>query len=185
MDFVIFFFRDMIDGWIYYTLLVVNIILILAIIGYMGDRKNAELLKMSMNTVSPSISNGTVNLNSMSSTSNSTVTTPATIPKVAPTTVMPQPQNIPNNNPAPSFNVVQPTMNSNGSIGPNIPLQNIGGNINNQVNNQQPTMPNVQNQRPLGTNTAIGINNNQNAPTPNNQPTPVLIINSNGSNQPQ
>ncbi len=64
MDFIIVFFRDMIDGWVYYTVLVVNTILILAIIGYLGDKKNAEIIKMGMNTGTPTFNNGTVDLSS-------------------------------------------------------------------------------------------------------------------------
>ena len=43
MDFIIDFFIG-IDGWLYYTILVINTILIFAIIGYLGEKNNEQLL---------------------------------------------------------------------------------------------------------------------------------------------
>ena len=61
MDFIINFFTG-IDGWIYYTILVVNTILIFAIIGYMGEKNNEQLLKASMSVGNSNIKSGATNL---------------------------------------------------------------------------------------------------------------------------
>ncbi|MBQ7136470.1 MAG: hypothetical protein IJO43_00650 [Bacilli bacterium] len=61
MDFIIDFFIG-IDGWLYYTILVINTILIFAIIGYLGEKNNEQLLKVGMAVSSPNIKSGTTNL---------------------------------------------------------------------------------------------------------------------------
>lgn len=82
MDIVITFFRD-IDGWVYYVMLVVNTILIFAIIGYLGEKSNEQLMKFSMNTNTLSNdSNGNgINLNAPKTN----VSSELAIPKVTAT----------------------------------------------------------------------------------------------------
>jgi len=82
VDFIIDFFRS-IDGISYYIILVVNTILIFAIIGYLGEKNNENLLKLSVAQGQSNLKSGTMNLNITHAATHST----ATIPTVAATQV--------------------------------------------------------------------------------------------------
>ena len=82
MDFIIDFFKS-IDGIPYYIILAVNTILIFAIIGYLGEKNNEKLLKMSMELGQSNLKSGTMNLNITHASTHSN----ATIPTVAATQV--------------------------------------------------------------------------------------------------
>lgn len=82
MDFIINFFKS-IDGIPYYIILVVNTILIFAIIGYLGEKNNDKLVKMSMEMGESNLKSGTMNLNITHTSTHSN----AAIPTVAPTQV--------------------------------------------------------------------------------------------------
>ena len=45
MDLLISFFRDVLDGWIYFINFIVNSFIILVLVGIMGDKKKAEIQK--------------------------------------------------------------------------------------------------------------------------------------------
>jgi len=45
MELIISFFRDVLSGWLYFLNFVINMIVILACVGVMGDRKKAETQK--------------------------------------------------------------------------------------------------------------------------------------------
>jgi hypothetical protein len=82
VDFIIDFFRS-IDGIPYYIILVVNTILIFAIIGYLGEKNNENLLKISMVKGQSNLKSGTMNLNIAHTSTHST----SAIPTVAATQV--------------------------------------------------------------------------------------------------
>lgn len=125
MDLIINFFKS-IDGIPYYIMVVVNAILIFAIIGYLGEKNNEKILKMSMNVGPSNLKSGTMNLNV---THSSPVPT-ASIPQVAATQVQ---QAVPVNN----------SVNSNVVNNTNNPIPVVS---NNQVvNNPIPTINNTQN----------------------------------------
>lgn len=121
MDFIIVFFRDMIDGWIYYTILVVNTILIFAIIGYLGERKNNDLIKMGINASFPVLDNGTVDLSSGLGNNNTSI--PTAIPQVSATTIS-NPNVVPQGNSVPILqpvsNNVNPTNNAIPQVASNV-----------------------------------------------------------------
>ncbi len=131
MDFLIDFFRG-IDGPLYYSILVVNTILIFAIIGYLGEKSNEQLMKANINTEVNMGSANTLNMNVTKPVSTTSVTS---IPKVSATPVsrtMPaQAQPFNNNQP-----VTNPQVTSNA-----VPLQNLNNqptvNASNQVNPQE------------------------------------------------
>ena len=128
MDFIIDFFIG-IDGWIYYTMLVVNTILIFAIIGYLGEKKNEEILKLSMNMDSTDLKSGTMNLNP-GNINNST-----SIPTVSATqanSAMPSSiNNNPNINPIPATQPAQGVSNSS-----SVPLNQVATPVNKPINNE-------------------------------------------------
>ena len=179
MDLIISFFRD-IDGILYYVILVVNTILILAIIGYLGDKNNEKILQMSMNTNGVNPSNQPINNNTTSNVNSSNNHGGLAIPKVAPTQANvasnPQPvasiQNTQLNN----------SVNNNASIatpGNNIPVNNtINSSVpNNQtVQSQQALQGNIANQPPI-------IRPEDNEVDPNEKAPAVLIINSNNNDK--
>jgi len=83
MEFIIDFFRG-IDGWPYYIMLVVNTILIFAIIGYLGEKNNEQLLKLSTNAGTSNLKSGTMNLTPVHSSPSHN---DANIPKVEATPI--------------------------------------------------------------------------------------------------
>lgn len=109
---IISFFRN-IDGPIYFIMLGVNTILILAIIGYLGEKNNEKFVKMSMQTPTTSNLNGAINLNVVTKPNHSD----ATIPTVAPTMA-----NVPVDN-----NAAQQEINNN------LPTNNVSGTFINNV----------------------------------------------------
>lgn len=202
VDFIISFFRDTIDGWVYYVILVVNTILIFAIIGYLGEKKNAELLKFGMNTSTPTYNNGTVDLSVSSSNaiSSSSVipqlsrtmannVNPNAIPNVNNATVnntMPSPNNTVG---SPSIGNSIPTIN-NVNVGvPNTPLQPINNSIptiNNGSSVVNSADVNVSSQVAMPTPTVSltpEINQPQGVDSTKEQAPGILVINSNTSNQ--
>lgn len=123
MEIIIDFFRG-IDGWPYYTILVVNTILIFAIIGYLGDKNNEQLIKMGMDTKTPELKNGAMNLTPVHSAS---VQKEATIPQVSPTQIT--------NSQVVTNNVAVPSENKN--VNNTIPIinQNASAQVN-SINNE-------------------------------------------------
>lgn len=108
MDFIIEFFRG-IDGWVYYTVLVINTILIFAIIGYLGEKNEQQLLKYNINTDVPNPNNGAMNMNVPKQ--NLENSNSSTIPKISATTVKTTNQNVSNNSNATLNNPVQNNQN--------------------------------------------------------------------------
>lgn len=180
MDFIIDFFKS-IDGIPYYIMLVVNAILIFAIIGYLGEKNNEELMKLGMNTTTtPDVKNGETNLATNEGSTPIPVASPTAIPTVAPT--MSNANNVQSNNQS-------------------IPLQQL--NSNNQVNQQVVNQPIINTQSiPNQNNNGIPVNNlvpiqsanqvgNQipvnspidNTVDPNEKAPALLIINSTDSNK--
>jgi hypothetical protein len=45
MELIIAFFRDVLSGWLYFVNFTINLIIILACVGVMGDKKKAEIQK--------------------------------------------------------------------------------------------------------------------------------------------
>lgn len=209
---IIALIRD-IDGIPYYIMLVVNAILIFAIIGYLGDKKNekyAQFLKM---TGTPTSASSRPNFAASTTDKHSDTS----IPTVAPTMVT---------NPLPNTEVVQnvidqnpvqtttPTMSANalsgfeqsGIVQGNSPV-NTQSVVNNSVTTQgvnynatvQPSV--AVNQATVGNNTVVntnymnGANNNinqgpiirpeDNEVDPNEKVPAVLVINSDNTNMPK
>lgn len=157
MDIVITFFRD-IDGWVYYVMLVVNTILIFAIIGYLGEKSNEQLMKLSMNTGIPSNDSNVNNINLNSTKAN--YSSDLNIPKVTATSARPNgaiTQNVPVNQ-----NVVTPVQNS--------PVNTVPRNVS--------TIPNVVNAESNDVSSSSSVNDA--IPTVEKAPA-VLVINSSDS----
>ncbi len=173
MDFLIDFFRE-IDGPLYYSILVVNTILIFAIIGYLGEKSNEQLMKANINT---EVNMGGANTLNMNTPKPVNTTNVASIPKVSATPV---------SRTAP--NQTQPLQQSMGQINSNVSTPNVNQTPKAQVqpfnNNQPVTNPQV-------TSNAVPLQNLNNQPTANagNQVNPqekapaVLVINSNNNSK--
>ena len=161
MEFIIDFFRS-IDGWPYYIMLVVNAILIFAIIGYLGEKNNEQLLKLSTNAGTSNLKSGTMNLTPVHSSPSHN---DANIPKVAAT----------------------PTTNTQNVAAPNN-VQPASPILNNQ--SASGTVP-VVNQAPAVTSPIPTINQaakpiirpEDNEVDPNEKAPAVLIINSSDNNK--
>lgn len=173
MDIIISFFRN-IDGWPYYIILVVNAILIFAIIGYLAEKNNEQLMKLGMNTDVPNLNNSNANVTVSPQVNQSNG---LSIPKVAPTLVNnPQPLSANPNNIAPNQPVIPPTPATGTPVVQNpIPVNN--GGVNPSFNNNSVPLQNLnQNQNSVITPTNNAIDPNEKAPA-------VLVINSNSSNK--
>lgn len=188
MDIVINFFKS-IDGIPYYIILVVNTILIFAIIGYLGEKSNEELMKLGMDTTLPNKDEDNHMRQKPVQVASSSVG--LSIPKVSATAVPnPQVNSIPTPNVTPA---VGQNVNSNIPVGLNVsngpiqPTVNAAMNPNNGVN-----MPSMQtNPSPIispvplqnmnqASNPAVPSNSN----IQTNEKAPgVLIINSPTSNK--
>ncbi len=164
---IVDFFRS-IDGIPYYLMLVVNAILIFAIIGYLGEKNNEKYVKLGMKTNLLN-SNGTVNLNPITTPKHSSTS----IPTVAPT--MANNQGV--------DNVV--TANNNvQSIVANVTDPNVGINMANQnstfVNNGA-----INNNNNNINSTQAIVRPEDNDIDPNEKAPAVLVINSNNTNMPK
>lgn len=171
---IISFFRS-IDGWLYYTILVVNTILIFAIIGYIGEKSNEQMIKLGMNTKTPDLKNGAMNLTPTTAPSSS-VSTNISIPKVAPTTInKEQPKaSLNRTQVANGQNIATPPVNTNMSQNnlqsSAIPINNNGTAIPN-TNGSIPLQNFNNDSRPI-------IKPEDNNVDPNEKAPAVLIINS-------
>lgn len=164
---IVSFFRG-IDGWVYYTILVVNTILIFAIIGYLGEKKNEQLMKLGMNTDVPNLNNGAMNLTSTKNPPQAQ-SGGLSIPKVAATQVVSEPQVMSNNYPN------QPAISSQ-PLG-QVPVSSPNAGINSTVNNNAIPLQNLNtNQKPI-------IKPEDNNIDPNEKAPAVLVINSNPNNK--
>lgn len=180
MDFIISFFRN-IDGPLYYSILVVNTILIFAIIGYLGEKNNEQMMKFGMNTNMDMSKNGTLNLNTKPV---QPVKEVASIPKVAATAV----SNPLNQNIAVSNQTIQQPINNQianqGAIAQPQPMPVQTPVALQQVNMSQPVQTNVV--TPTANGAVQNFNNVQQTPinneiNPNEKAPAVLIINSNNN----
>ncbi len=179
MDFIINFFRG-IDGITYYVVLVVNTILIFAIIGYLGEKNNEKILKMSMNTTGVNPSNQPINNNPTSNISSNNNQGGIAIPKVAPTQA-----NVASN-PQPVASIQNAQLNN--SVNNNVSIATPGNNIpvNNTINSSVPNNQTVQSQQALQGNIANQppiIRPEDNEVNPNEKAPAVLIINSNNNDK--
>ena len=167
MDIIAFFSN--IDGWLYYTIVVVNTILIFAIIGYLGEKKNEEMMKYNMNT-DVSASNNLQVSSHTNQTSNTQMI--ASIPKVAATAANGHKVISHTTQNAVSSNVMnQPVISPQLSVASNSNQQNvivpsINGSVSLQNANQVPSN-----------------NTSQNVKTTNESVPAVLIINTNSTNK--
>lgn len=152
MDVITFF--SSIDGIPYYLMLVVNVILIFAILGYLGDKNNEKYEMLGSKSDLPN-TNGTVNLN--------TVTTPrqseSSIPVVGPTVVN-------NNQLENNINNNYIQQNSNTSIVNNNQFNENKVFVNDINNNYNPQITNLEN----------------NSTESNNNVPAVLVINGDSTN---
>jgi len=182
MDFIIDFFRG-IDGWFYYIMLVFNTIFIFAIIGYLGDMNNDELLNASMNMGGPDIKGDSMNLNSVRSTPTHNN---ASIPTVSATPVQNNQNNIATQQPVsqPVVPFVNPSVAS-------VP-QNTNTNVNNvPVNNSTVPSSPIPVTNPVApsapiptTNSAQAVIQQENNVVDTNEKAPaVLVINSSDMNK--
>lgn len=173
MDFLIDFFRG-IDGPLYYSILVVNTILIFAIIGYLGEKSNEQLMKANINTEVNMGGANTLNMNVTKPVSTTSVTS---IPKVSATPVS---RTMPVQ--------TQPSQQNMGQMNSNVSTPNVNQTPQRQAqpfNNNQP-VTNLQ-----VTSNAVPLQNLNNQPTvnANNQVNPqekapaVLVINSNNNSK--
>lgn len=173
MDFLIDFFRG-IDGPLYYSILVVNTILIFAIIGYLGEKSNEQLMKANINT---EVNMGSANTLNMNVTKPVSATNVASIPKVSATPV---------SRTAP--NQTQTLQQNMGQLNSNVSTPNVNQTPQRQAqpfnNNQPVTNPQV-------TSNAVPLQNLNNQPTVNasnqvnlqEKAPAVLVINSNNNSK--
>ena len=164
MDFIIDFFRS-IDGVLYYIILIVNTILIFAIIGYLGEKNNEKLLKMSMAMGESNLKSGTMNLSITHTSTHSN--------SVIPTVEATQMENMPNADMISNFSGSAPAVGitQNEQVIPNVVLNQQSGVVNNQPNN---TFVNPS-EKPV-------IRPEDNEVDPNEKAPSVLIINSSDVN---
>lgn len=171
---IISFFRN-IDGWLYYSILVVNTILIFAIIGYIGEKSNDQMIKIGMNKKTTDLKNDAMNLTSAPATSSS-VSTNISIPKVAPTTInKEQPMSSSNNNQA-----VNSQQTATQLFNTNISQNNLQSSAV-PVNNNGDAIPNTNGSIPLqnfNNDSRPIIKPEDNNVSPNEKAPAVLIINS-------
>lgn len=174
---IISFFRG-IDGGLYYVVLAVNTILIFAIIGYLGEKNNQKLIKMSMDTPTPNVNKGLdFSTTVQEKHGNLEMPTVAATPK----------ENIPISNNATMVTQMAVMNNSQAIYNANVMNQAIPNNLNNQqINNAvQNGVTNINNQPQMP------INNTTNGPSINNEIDPnekapaVLVINSDNTNMPK
>lgn len=173
MDFLIDFFRG-IDGPLYYLILVVNTILIFAIIGYLGEKSNEQMMKTSINTEVNMRGSNTLNMNASKVIDTSNVTS---IPKISATPIN-----------RPITNQQQPISQNTGQINQNLsntnvnkvisqPVQSVG--MNQAVMNPQT----VNNSVPLQSiNNSANINSNNQNVSQEKAPA-VLVINSSNNSK--
>lgn len=163
---IVDFFRS-IDGIPYYLILVVNAILIFAIIGYLGEKNNEKYVKLGMETNLPN-SNGTVNLNLITTPKHSSTS----IPTIAPTMANNQGLD----------NVV--TNNNVQSIVPTVTDLNAGINMTNQNSTFVNNGAFNNNNNNINSTQAI-VRPADNYIDPNEKAPAVLVINSNNTNMPK
>lgn len=182
MDFIISFFRN-IDGPLYYSILVVNTILIFAIIGYLGEKNNEQMMKFGMNTNMDMSKNGALNLNTKPV---QPVKEVASIPKVAATAV-PNPlnQNVAVNNQTVQQPINNQIPNQSVIVQPK-PMPVPTPVAPQPVNMSQPVQANVVTPTVNGAVPLQNFNNVQQTPVnnainPNEKAPAVLIINSNNN----
>ena len=174
MDFIIDFFKG-IDGIAYYIILVVNTILIFAIIGYLGEKNNEKILKMSMNATGVNSSNQPIGNTPVSNANTNNNQGGVSIPKVAATQVnihqneqSTTQQNISVSNGLNNDSIAQPSV-INNQLQPNLTSTSM-------TNNSQILSNNVSNQPGV-------IRAEDNEVDPNEKAPAVLIINSNNNNK--